>query len=212
MRLSIISVVFAATAAFAQDEPTTTAATTTIADIGNLPSQLSQLAGLLPTLPSNWELPESVKNLKDSLPTPPAGVLTDILNGVPTSVLRGLVNPASRSALQESVANGDSPQWYQELPTNAKSYIGLFATSIADRSLTYNPTAAVASSDSIVEASTGDDERDSGDSDSDSSTGESWDLGDAEDDDSGAFAAYDRKAISTSVVVAMGILGLAVAL
>ncbi|KAL4928922.1 uncharacterized protein BDV17DRAFT_298399 [Aspergillus undulatus] len=206
MRLSILAIVLTTGAAFAQDESASTTAAPTVSDVGQLPSQLSQLANLLPTLPPNWELPSSVRSLKDSLPTPPPGILTDLVNGVPTTVLRGLVNPASRSALQESVANGDSPQWYQDLPTPVKSYIGLFASQIADRSLTYNPTAAVATNASTVEASTGD-----GDSDG-QGDGESWDLGEAEDDDSGARSAFDGKSISTSLSVVMGILGLAVAL
>ncbi|KAL4864853.1 hypothetical protein BDV12DRAFT_200669 [Aspergillus spectabilis] len=201
MRFSIIALVFAATTALAQDDaPSTT--TSIISDIGKLPSQLSQLAALLPTLPPNWELPESVRNLKNSLPTPPPGIIKDIVNGVPTDVIRGLVNPASRSALQESVANGDSPQWYKDLPTPVKEYFALFATQIAEKSLTYNPTAAVATGGSTSEASTGDDE----------DGGESWDLGEVEDDDNGAMATFSSKAISTSAFLAMGILGAALVL
>ncbi|KAL2818060.1 hypothetical protein BJX63DRAFT_429385 [Aspergillus granulosus] len=196
MRFAIISVFCLATAAFAQDE----APTTTIANIGNLPSQLSQLAALLPTLPADWELPESVKSLKNSLPTPPPGIAKDVLAAIPTSVLQGLVNPASRSALQAQVASDGPPQWYEDLPTSVKDYFALFATQIADRSITYNPSAAVATNGSI-EASTGDD-------------GESWDLNEVvqDEDESGALAAYSSKAISTSVLVALGILGVAVAL
>ncbi|BCS21160.1 uncharacterized protein APUU_21592S [Aspergillus puulaauensis] len=202
MRFSILAVALTATAAFAQDQAN---ATTTMPDIGNLPSQLSQLAGLLPTLPPNWELPASVKSLKDSLPTPPPGILTDLVDAVPTSVLRGLVNPASRSALQESAANGDVPDWYKDLPTPVKSYLGLFATQIADRSITYNPTAAVASPGSTVKASA--DSSSSGNDD-----GESGDASKDSDKENAAFSSYDSKAISTSVLAAMGILGVALAL
>lgn len=160
---------------------------------------------MLPTLPPNWELPASVKELKDSLPTPPPGILTDLVNAVPTSVLRGLVNPASRSALQESAANGEVPDWYKDLPTQAKSYLGLFATQIADRSINYNPTAAVASPGSTVKASA-----DNADSANDG--GESGGSSEAPDKDNAAFSSYDSKAISTSVFVAVGILGVALAL
>lgn len=160
---------------------------------------------MLPTLPPNWELPASVKSLKDSLPTPPPGILTDLVDAVPTSVLRGLVNPASRSALQESAANGDVPDWYKDLPTPVKSYLGLFATQIADRSITYNPTAAVASPGSTVKASA--DSSSSGNDD-----GESGDVSKDSDKENAAFSSYDSKAISTSALVAMGILGVALAL
>ncbi|KAL5336911.1 hypothetical protein BJX70DRAFT_400251 [Aspergillus crustosus] len=205
MRFSILALVFVATTAVAQDD---TSASTTIVDIGKLPSQLSQLAGLLPTLPANWELPESVRNLKNSLPTPPPGIIKDILVGVPTDVIRGLVNPAARNALQESVANGDSPEWYQDLPTPVKEYFALFASQIAESSITYNPTAAVATSGggggSTSEASTGDDEE----------GGEAWDLGEAEDedDDNGAVGVQLNKTIATCIFVAVGILGVAIAL
>ncbi|KAL2828812.1 hypothetical protein BJY01DRAFT_255257 [Aspergillus pseudoustus] len=200
MRFSIISVFCLATAAFAQSE-----APTTTADLAKLPSQLSQLADLLPTLPPNWELPESVKSLKNSLPTPPPGIINDVLAAVPTSVLRGLVNPASRSALQAQVASGGPPDWYQELPTSVKDYFALFATQIADRSITYNPSAAVATNGSIA-ASTG-----GGDDDSNDSNGESWDLNDVVRDE-GENGALSGKAISTSVLVALGVLGVAIAL
>ncbi|KAJ0358635.1 hypothetical protein COL922a_014600, partial [Colletotrichum nupharicola] len=156
MRFSIISIFCLATAALAQDD----APTTTI-DIGKLPSQLSQLAALLPTLPPNWELPERFSSLQSALPTPPPGIAKDVLAAIPTSVLRGLVNPASRSALQAQVASDGPPQWYQDLPTSVKDYFALFATQIADRSITYNPEAAVATNGSI-EASTGDDDGEGG--------------------------------------------------
>ncbi|KAL4957089.1 hypothetical protein BDW69DRAFT_180973 [Aspergillus filifer] len=209
MRFSILAIVFAATAVVTEDEPTTTAASTTIVNVSQLPSQLSQLANLLPTLPANWELPSSVKSLKDSLPTPPSGIITDLVNGVPTSVLQGLVNPATRSALQQSVADGDIPSWYQDLPTPVKSYVALFATQIADRNITYRPSAVVASSDSTVEPSTADNaEADTGDD----SVRESWDLGEADDDESGALSSFDKKAVSTGFFVALGILGLTISL
>ncbi|KAL3461152.1 hypothetical protein BJX64DRAFT_289532 [Aspergillus heterothallicus] len=197
MRFSIISVFCLATAAFAQDE----APSTTI-DIGKLPSQLSQLAGLLPTLPPNWELPESVKSLKNSLPTPPPNIVKDVLAAVPTSVLRGLVNPASRSALQAQVASDGPPEWYQELPTSVKDYFALFATQIADRSISYNSEAAVATNGSIA-ASTGN---------NNSSSGESWDLNEVVQDEGENGAVGGTRGISTSVLVALGILGVAVAL
>ncbi|KAL4885415.1 hypothetical protein BJY04DRAFT_214215 [Aspergillus karnatakaensis] len=206
MRFSIIALVFAATTAFAQedDAPATTSAV--ISNIGKLPSQLSQLAALLPTLPPNWELPESVRNLKNSLPTPPPGILKDIVSGVPDDVLRGLVNPASRSALQQSVADGDSPQWYQDLPTPVKEYFALFATQIAEKSLTYKPNAAVATPGSTVEASTGDGDDEEGDG------GESWDLGEQDDGDNAAAGGFGGRAMSTSAFVAVGILGAALIL
>ncbi|KAL4959276.1 uncharacterized protein BDV14DRAFT_12961 [Aspergillus stella-maris] len=209
MRVSILAIVFAAAGVVAQDEPTTTAASTTIVNVSQLPSQLSQLANLLPTLPANWELPSSVKSLKDSLPTPPSGIITDLVRGVPTSVLQGLVNPASRSALQQSVADGDIPTWYQDLPTPVKSYVALFATQIADRNITYKPSAAVASSGSTVQPSTADN---AGADTGKDSTSESWDLGEADDDESAALSSFDKKAVSTSLVLALGILGLAISL
>ncbi|KAJ0421305.1 hypothetical protein BJY00DRAFT_312218 [Aspergillus carlsbadensis] len=201
MRFSIISVFCLATAAFAQDD----APTTTI-DIAKLPSQLSQLASLLPTLPPNWELPERFSSLQSALPTPPPGIAKDVLAAIPTSVLRGLVNPASRSALQAQVASDGPPQWYQDLPTTVKDYFALFATQIADRSITYNSAAAVATTGSI-EASTGD----GGD---DSEGGEVWDLNEVvrDEDESGAVAAFERRAVRSSLLVAVGILGVAVAL
>ncbi|KAL3449087.1 hypothetical protein BJX65DRAFT_306628 [Aspergillus insuetus] len=200
MRFSIISVVCLATAAFAQDD----APTTTI-DIGKLPSQLSQLAALLPTLPPNWKLPERFSSLQSALPTPPPGIAKDVLAAIPTSVLQGLVNPASRSALQDQVASDGPPEWYQDLPTSVKDYFALFATQAADRGITYNPEAAVATNGSI-EASTGDDD--------DGEGGEAWDLNEVvqDEDESGALASFERKAVSSSVLVALGILGVAVAL
>ena len=90
-----------------------------------------------------------------------------------------------------------------------KSYVALFATQIADRNITYKPSAVVASSDSTVEPSTADHaEADTGGG----SDGESWDLGEADDDESGALSSCDKKAVSTSLFVALGILGLAISL
>lgn len=115
------------------------------------------------------------------------------------------MNPASRSALQESAANGDVPDWYKDLPTPVKSYLGLFATQIADRSITYNPTAAVASPGSTVKASA--DSSGSGNGDD-----ESGDTSKDSDKENAAFSSYDSKAISTSVLAAIGILGVALVL
>jgi hypothetical protein len=86
-----------------------------------------------------------------------------------------------------------------------KEYFALFATQAADRGITYNPEAAVATNGSI-EASTGDDE--------DGEGGEAWDLNEVvqDEDESGAMAQFERRAVSSSVLVALGILGVAVAL
>lgn len=46
-----------------------------------------------------------------------------IFTGVPQKVLIDLMNPAGRSSIASEFAAGNTPSWYNDLPTPVKSYI-----------------------------------------------------------------------------------------
>ena len=74
-----------------------------------------------------------------NLPQPPASLLGPIITGVPVSVLVELAQSSLRSSIASEFKAGNTPQWYQTLPTAVKIYIESLQTFIADGK--YDPSA-----------------------------------------------------------------------
>lgn len=70
-----------------------------------------------------------------------------LITGIPASVYGDLIIPASRSSLAAEFKNGNTPAWYQALPSYAQSYIQQIALQASSANpsyaeLTYVPAAA----------------------------------------------------------------------
>ncbi|KAE9372840.1 hypothetical protein N431DRAFT_467070 [Stipitochalara longipes BDJ] len=74
-----------------------------------------------------------------NLPQPAPSLIGPIITGVPVSVLVELAQPALRSSIASEFKAGNTPQWYQTLPTAVKSYIESLQSFVANGQ--YDPSA-----------------------------------------------------------------------
>jgi hypothetical protein len=68
--------------------------------------------------------------------TVPDSLLNVIATAVPPDVLGDLLNPASRAALASEFHAGRTPQWFQALPTEVKSYFSSVAARMTSDGVT----------------------------------------------------------------------------
>ncbi|KAL4876874.1 hypothetical protein BJY04DRAFT_139056 [Aspergillus karnatakaensis] len=54
---------------------------------------------------------------------PPSSLVGDIITAVPPSVLAQLLLPTGRSSIASEFEAGNTPSWYEELPSEVKSYV-----------------------------------------------------------------------------------------
>lgn len=71
---------------------------------------------------------------------PPASLVGAIITAVPASVLLELAQPSLRSSIASEFRAGNTPAWYQTLPTPVKSYIESLNTQIAAGGVDLNAT------------------------------------------------------------------------
>jgi hypothetical protein len=123
---------------------------------------------------------------------PPKSLIPEILSVVPVSVIWELINPAERSALGSQFKAGTTPAWYNALPSDVKSYMSVVKAQISDgaHKATTGPTAANTASVTTATATEG-----SGSATSTSTGG-----------------AAQATGLTVSVMGALGVLGLALAL
>ncbi|KAJ5561267.1 hypothetical protein N7535_004266 [Penicillium sp. DV-2018c] len=121
---------------------------------------------------------------------PPKSLIPEILSVVPVSVIWELINPAERSALGSQFKAGTTPAWYNALPSDVKSYMSVVKSQISDgaHKVTMGPTAANTASVTTATATEG--------SATSTSTG----------------GATQATGLTVSVMGALGVLGLALAL
>jgi hypothetical protein len=74
---------------------------------------------------------------------PPASLIGAIITAVPASVLLELAQPSLRSSIASEFAKGNTPEWYQSLPTAVKSYIESLEKQIAGGSVDLSATPSV---------------------------------------------------------------------
>lgn len=129
---------------------------------------------------------------------PPKAMIQEILSVVPMSVYWELMDPQSRSSLAQQFSAGTTPAWYSSLPTDVKSYMTVVRAQISGGALTATTGLAYASKTSAASAATGTatDASASGAGSSSSSSG----------------LAAHPTVMTGSLIGALGVLGLAVAL
>ncbi|KAJ5749344.1 uncharacterized protein N7511_011040 [Penicillium nucicola] len=66
-----------------------------------------------------------------TISSPPKSLIPEILSVVPVSVIWELVNPAQRSSLASQFKAGSTPVWYRNLPTDVKSYMSVVKSQIS---------------------------------------------------------------------------------
>ncbi|KAL3443779.1 hypothetical protein BJX65DRAFT_194649 [Aspergillus insuetus] len=99
---------------------------------------------------------------------PPSSIINDIITGIPPTVLAQLLIPTARSSIASEFQAGNTPDWYNDLPSEVKSYVAAIRSQVGagNVNLSATPTPAPSSSSS--------DDSDSGDSGSgDSDNGDS---------------------------------------
>ncbi|KAJ5161317.1 hypothetical protein N7492_006709 [Penicillium capsulatum] len=128
---------------------------------------------------------------------PPKSLIPEILSVVPMPVLWDLINPASRQSLASDFRAGNTPTWYNSLPTDVKNYMSVVREQISGGALTattglaYETTSASTSSASSSTTDT---------SDRDRSTSTSSGM------------AAQATGLTASTIGAIGVIGLALAL
>ncbi|KAJ5135028.1 uncharacterized protein N7515_004306 [Penicillium bovifimosum] len=125
---------------------------------------------------------------------PPKSLIPEILSVVPVSVIWELINPDQRSALGSQFRAGTTPAWYNALPSDVKSYMSVVKAQISDGAHTATTGPTAANTASIVTA-TATEGSGSGSATSTSTGG-----------------AAQATGLTVSVMGALGVLGLALAL
>lgn len=64
------------------------------------------------------------------------------MNNVPPTALAQIIIPAQRKELASSFKAGNTPDWYQSLPTDVKSYLSVVKTQLREGALTATHAAA----------------------------------------------------------------------
>ncbi|KAL5337233.1 hypothetical protein BJX70DRAFT_399876 [Aspergillus crustosus] len=58
-----------------------------------------------------------------NLPQPPSSLVAQIITAVPPTVLAQLLLPTGRSSIASDFQAGNTPSWYEDLPSEVKSYV-----------------------------------------------------------------------------------------
>ncbi|KAE8348209.1 hypothetical protein BDV28DRAFT_144080 [Aspergillus coremiiformis] len=125
---------------------------------------------------------------------PPSSIMSVLLTAIPPASLQQFADPSARSAMMSEVSAGHLPDWYNNLPSDVKSYVSTAYQAYAE------PTGTGAQATAGSPATTGAKATATSGSDSHSNTSSS------------AAGAAPTGAIAASLVGAAGILGLAIAL
>ncbi|KLJ05970.1 hypothetical protein EMPG_10583 [Blastomyces silverae] len=117
MLVFLTGVVFAA----AQD-PTPTYTS----DLNRLQEQIKSLEHMIPTgrvgsmtAPAKIEWPSILAKLDD----PPESLIQIFATAIPQTAFRSLLDPEGRSSIASEIKAGNTPDWFNNLPSSVKSYI-----------------------------------------------------------------------------------------
>ncbi|CAG7917636.1 unnamed protein product [Penicillium olsonii] len=158
-------------------------------DIGAVSSALAQMT-------ANQTASANFGNIS----SPPRSLIGEILSVVPVSVIWELINPEQRKSLASQFNAGTTPAWYDALPTDVKSYMSVVRSQISDGALTAT-TGAYAKAASPTQTQT------QSQAQSTSETG-----ADSQSATSTSSSAAAPTELTVSVMGALGVLGLALAL
>ena len=147
---------------------------------------------ILPPVPTDYVIPTGPATLRGDLPAPPPNLLQDIMTAVPTTVVAGLLDPAYRSSMASEFKAGNTPDWFNDLPSGVRDYVSLLQAKMTSAGITYDGGALETGSLDVPSR------EESNDSDGTSP--------------SSALASRPTGALAGGLAVAVGILGAAVAL
>ncbi|KAL4945728.1 hypothetical protein BDV06DRAFT_218974 [Aspergillus oleicola] len=129
---------------------------------------------------------------------PPSSLINDIITAVPPTVLAQLMMPSGRSSIASDFSAGNTPTWYEDLPSEVKSYVLAMKSQAAAGDVDLNTTRTPAPT------STGS---------SDSNDAASSEGGDSPaTETSSGLAPHATGEVAASLLGALGLLGLAVVL
>ncbi|PSN63658.1 hypothetical protein BS50DRAFT_647297 [Corynespora cassiicola Philippines] len=97
--------------------------TNVLAQSADLSSLLAQWSEIAPTITNPISLPNVVPTRLGNVDPPPTSLMLAIFTGVPQDVLVDLINPIGRASIASEFGAGNTPEWYQALPTPLKSYL-----------------------------------------------------------------------------------------
>ncbi|KAJ0417638.1 hypothetical protein BJY00DRAFT_315750 [Aspergillus carlsbadensis] len=97
---------------------------------------------------------------------PPSSIINDIITGIPPTVLAQLLIPTARSSIASEFQAGNTPDWYNDLPSEVKSYVAAIRSQVGAGNVNLSATPTPAPS-STSEDSDSSDSGDSGSGDSD---------------------------------------------
>ena len=85
---------------------------------------------------------------------PPRSLIPEILSIVPMNVLWDLINPSGRQSLASQFSAGSTPAWYRSLPTDVKNYMSVVRGQISGGALTATTGLAYETTSSSSSSST----------------------------------------------------------
>ena len=96
----------------------------------------------LPPGPTNIQIPTDIADVTffDDLGDPPDTLLNVLITAIPPTVLPQIIMPAGRSSLLSEFQEGNTPSWYNDLPTDVKSYFSAVAAKMTSDGVTIPTT------------------------------------------------------------------------
>jgi hypothetical protein len=128
---------------------------------------------------------------------PPSSIINDIITGIPPTVLAQLLIPTARSSIASEFQAGNTPDWYNDLPSEVKSYVAAIRSQVGAGNVDLSATPTPAPSSSSEDSDSGD--SGSGDSDNGDSPASETSSG---------FAARATGEVAASLVSIIGLAGI----
>ncbi|OJD16475.1 hypothetical protein AJ78_03374 [Emergomyces pasteurianus Ep9510] len=95
-------------------------------DLDRLKEQLKSFEQMIPsgktgslTLPAKVEWPSILAKLDD----PPESLIQLFASAIPQTAFRSLLDPKGRSAIASDIKAGNTPDWFNNMPSSVKSYM-----------------------------------------------------------------------------------------
>ncbi|KAL2812717.1 hypothetical protein BJX63DRAFT_432417 [Aspergillus granulosus] len=125
---------------------------------------------------------------------PPSSIIPDIITGIPPSILAQLLIPSSRSSIASEVQAGNTPDWYNDLPSEVRSYVTAIRSQVAAGNLNLSATPTPAPTSASSE---------------DSGSGDSENGNSPASETSSGLAARATGEVAASLVTVLGLAGIA---
>ncbi|KAJ5574975.1 hypothetical protein N7450_008874 [Penicillium hetheringtonii] len=90
---------------------------TNLGGLGHIETKTTTGGSNMPSVTTGPEMPTLSGDV------PPASIQSVLITAIPSSYLSDLADPSARSSMFNEIANGHYPQWYQDLPSNVKSWV-----------------------------------------------------------------------------------------